>query len=153
MPVAHLCCSNTIILISFKKAKAVKVNACFMSKTILVIDNFTSIRDFVCESLTKKGYQAVGVSNVNEAYRMIIEKTEPIDLVISDYNMRECTGFEFLNRIKSSDKVEQPQFMFLTSELNLEKIKKENETGFFTWLKKPYQMDILFSQIEKIIDN
>jgi two-component system, chemotaxis family, chemotaxis protein CheY len=122
-----------------------------MQKKILVIDNFASIRDFVCESLTKKGYQAVGAANGNEAFKIITEKPDSIDLVISDYNMAECTGFEFLNKIKLSQATEKLQFMFLASEASLEKIKREKETGFFIWLKKPYQMDILFTQIEKII--
>jgi two-component system, chemotaxis family, chemotaxis protein CheY len=124
-----------------------------MLNTILVIDNFASIRDFVCESLRKNGYHAVGASSGKEALKEISERPGAIDLVISDYDMDECTGFEFLKKVKSSHAEAAIEFMFLISETTLEKVKREKETGFYFWVKKPYQMDILFSQIEKIINN
>ena len=43
-----------------------------MKKTILVVDDFASIRDFVCETLQRKGYDTLGAANGNQAYRIVV---------------------------------------------------------------------------------
>ena len=45
-----------------------------MKKTILVVDDFASIRDFVCDTLQSKGYETLGAANGNQAYEVLTEK-------------------------------------------------------------------------------
>ena len=71
-----------------------------MKKTILVVDDFTSIRQFVCETLERKGYTTLGATNGNEAFNVLTQNSGEVDLVLTDYNMPDCTGFELLKRIK-----------------------------------------------------
>lgn len=122
-----------------------------MKKTILVVDDFTSIRDFVCETLQRKGYDTVSASNGIEAYS-ILEKSQ-VNLVLSDYNMPQCTGFELLKKIKSNPGTAKVPVVFLTTEINPEKMKSAKEAGLSAWIKKPYQVESFFAQIEKALSN
>ncbi|MES2733044.1 MAG: response regulator [Bacteroidota bacterium] len=124
-----------------------------MKKTILVVDDFISIRDFVCETLEKKGYATVGASNGNEAFTMLTEKSDEIDLVLTDYNMPGCTGFELLSKIKTNPSLAQIPVIFLTTEANPEKMMRAKEAGLNAWIKKPYRCETFFSQIENAIKN
>src|SRR3954471_23619634 len=100
-----------------------------MKKTILVVDDFTSIRKFVCEMLEKKGYNTLGAGNGNEAFNILVQQGENVNLVLTDYNMPDCTGYELLKRIKRTPTVSNVPVIFLTTELNAEKMKSAKDAG------------------------
>lgn len=123
-----------------------------MKKKILVIDDFASIRDFVCETLQRKGYSTVSASNGNEAYD-ILSGNRDIDLVLTDYNMPDCTGYELLKRIKSNPDMLNLPVVFLTTESNPDKMKAAKQAGLSAWIKKPYRAESFFAQIENSLKN
>lgn len=123
-----------------------------MKKTILVVDDFTSIRDFVCETLERKGYDTIGAANGNEAYKLLADKSS-VNLVLTDYNMPDCTGFELLKKIKSNPDVANVPVVFLTTESNPEKMRAAKEAGLSAWIKKPYRAETFFAQIENALGN
>jgi CheY-like chemotaxis protein len=123
-----------------------------MKKTILVVDDFASIRDFVCETLQRKGYETVGAANGNEAYKVLSDKPE-LNLVLTDYNMPDCTGFELLKKIKGNPVVAKIPVVFLTTESNPDKMRAAKEAGLSAWIKKPYRSETFFAQIENAINN
>src|SRR5690606_1784522 len=118
-----------------------------MKKKILVVDDFASIRDFVCETLQRKGYATVGASNGNEAYNVLTNQGD-IDLVLTDYNMPDCTGFELLKKIKASAATAKVPVVFLTTESNPDKMRAAKDAGLAAWIKKPYRSETFFAQIE-----
>jgi len=123
-----------------------------MKKTILVVDDFASIRDFVCETLQRKGYDTLGAANGNQAYQMLADKPE-VNLVLTDYNMPECTGFELLKKIKANPEIAKVPVVFLTTESSPDKMRAAKEAGLCAWIKKPYRAETFFAQIENAIVN
>ena len=124
-----------------------------MKKTILVVDDFASIRDYICETLHRKGYSTIGASNGNEAFALLTEKKQSVDLVLTDYNMPQCTGYELLKKIKADQDVSKVPVIFLTTETNPEKMKSAKEAGLTAWIKKPYRSETFFSLIDNAITN
>jgi two-component system, chemotaxis family, chemotaxis protein CheY len=122
-----------------------------MKKTILVVDDFTSIRNFVCETLERKGYRTLGAANGNDAYKVLTESTVPVNLVLTDYNMPDCSGYDLLKKIRSNPEVKNVPVIFLTTELSPEKMKKAKEAGLDSWIKKPYRSDSFFAEIENVL--
>jgi two-component system, chemotaxis family, chemotaxis protein CheY len=123
-----------------------------MKKTILVVDDFASIRDFVCQTLQRKGYETLGASNGEEAFELLKSKG-PVNLVLTDYNMPGCTGLELLKRIKANPDVSSVPVVFLTTESSPEKMKIARDAGLNAWIKKPYRAETFFAQIENAISN
>lgn len=123
-----------------------------MKKTILVVDDFASIRDFVCDTLQRKGYLTIGAANGNEAYQLLSDKPE-VNLVLTDYNMPDCTGFELLKKIKANPTVAKVPVVFLTTESNPDKMRLAKDAGLSAWIKKPYRAEAFFAQIENVISN
>ena len=121
-----------------------------MRKTILVVDDFASIRDFVCETLQRKGYDTVGAANGNQAYQLLADRPE-VNLVLTDYNMPDCTGFELLKQIKANPETAVIPVIFLTTESSPEKIRDAKDAGLTAWIKKPYRAENFFAQIESAI--
>jgi two-component system, chemotaxis family, chemotaxis protein CheY len=123
-----------------------------MKKKILVVDDFASIRDFVCETLQRKGYDTIGASNGTEAFALLSNNPE-VDLVLTDYNMPDCTGFELLKKIKSTSSIAKVPVIFLTTESNPDKMRAAKDAGLTAWIKKPYRSETFFAQIENAIVN
>ena len=123
-----------------------------MKKTILVVDDFASIRDFVCETLHRNGYETYGVANGKQAYQFLTDKPE-VNLVLTDYNMPDCTGFELLKKIKSNPDISRVPVVFLTTESSPDKMKAAKDAGLSAWIKKPYRAVTFFAQIENAITN
>jgi two-component system, chemotaxis family, chemotaxis protein CheY len=123
-----------------------------MKKKILVVDDFASIRDFVRETLQRKGYETIGASNGNEAFTML-SNDPSVALVLTDYNMPDCTGFELLKKIKGSGAIAKVPVVFLTTESSPDKMRAAKEAGLSAWIKKPYRAETFFAQIENAIVN
>lgn len=123
-----------------------------MKKTILVVDDFTSIRHFVCEMLERKGYSTLGAANGDEAYQVLIQNADSVNLVLTDYNMPDCTGYDLLKKIKSNDSVAHVPVIFLTAELNVEKMKTARDAGLTAWIKKPYRAETFFAEIDSALN-
>jgi CheY-like chemotaxis protein len=122
-----------------------------MKKTILVVEDFESIRNFVRETLEKKGYATIGAADGNEAFEVI--KEHAVNLVLSDYNMPNCTGLELLHKIKANSATSAIPVIFLTTESDPGKMKSAKEAGLSAWVRKPYKAELFFAQIENIISN
>ena len=125
----------------------------YMRKTILVVDDFNSIRQFVCEMLEKKGYNTVGASNGTEAYDFLSTKGTEVNLVLTDYNMPDLNGNDLLTKIKSSPAIAHVPVIFLTSELSPEVMKTAKEKGLTAWIKKPYRSETFFREIENALQS
>lgn len=123
-----------------------------MKKTILVVDDFASIRDFVCQTLQRKGYDTLSASNGEEAFEILKTKS-PINLVLTDYNMPGCTGLELLKKIKANPAISTVPVVFLTTESSPEKMKIARDAGLNAWIKKPYRAETFFAQIENAVNN
>lgn len=120
-----------------------------MQKTILVVDDFTSIRNFVCSTLQRKGYSTLGASNGNEALKILTEKSGAVNLVLTDYNMPDFTGFDLLKKIKDNPATTNIPVIFLTTELSYQKMEAAQKAGLFAWIKKPYRSEEFFEKIER----
>ncbi|HEY8936735.1 MAG TPA: response regulator [Cyclobacteriaceae bacterium] len=124
-----------------------------MKKTILVVEDFESIRNFVRDTLEKKGYATIGAVDGNEAFEVLTDNINTIDLVLSDYNMPKCTGIELLHKIKANSATSAIPVMFLTTESDPTKMRLAKEAGLSAWVRKPYKAESFFAQIENIISN
>ena len=123
-----------------------------MKKKILVVEDFASIRTFVCETLQRKGYETIGASDGNEAFEKLKEVNNAIHLVLTDYNMPDGTGYDLLKKVKADPSMCHVPVIFLTTESNPEKMRLAKEAGLASWIKKPYRAESFFDQIEKTIN-
>ncbi len=120
-------------------------------KTILVVDDFGSVRDLLVRILTSKGYNVLSASDGKEAYSCLEMNIGTVDLVLTDYNMPELTGYELLLKIKANEALMKIPVIFLTSETLPAKMIQAKEAGLEAWIRKPYKAEQFFSTIENIL--
>ena len=122
-------------------------------KKILVVEDFASIRNFVCETLQRKGYDTVGAASGKEALMILQQTNGDIQLVITDYNMPDGTGYELLQSLKSNQFFSRIPVIFLTTEFDVDKMQKAKEAGLTAWIKKPYRAEYFYDQIQRALSN
>ncbi|WP_165823769.1 response regulator [Pseudochryseolinea flava] len=122
-----------------------------MKKRILVVEDFASIRKFVCETLGRRGYATIGASNMKEALSLLELASDQIHLVLTDYNMPDGTGLDLLTLIKENDAIKNIPVIILTADTNPDRIRMAKAAGLAAWVKKPYRAETLFTEIEQAI--
>jgi len=117
-------------------------------ETIYVIDDDPLVRDFMHETLKRRGHCAVVFSNGREALERV--KSEPPDLVFSDLIMPEVDGIELLRRLRMT----QPQCLvvIMTAYGTVESAVEAVKAGAHDYLLKPFtpeQVDVALIKAEE----
>jgi CheY-like chemotaxis protein len=120
-------------------------------ETILVVEDFLAVQQFLRETLESEGYKTLGATNGNRAYEILTHHGQGINLILTDYHMPDSTGYDLLKKIKANSDLEKIPVIFLTAESNPEIIKKAKEVGFTSWIKKPYRSEVLLEEIKKTL--
>lgn len=108
-----------------------------MKARILIVDDETSMREFLSILLEREGYFSVAADSAESALKILAE--QKFDLVISDVNMPGLDGIGLLERIKSStpDTVVMMITAFSTTEQAVEAMKH----GAYNYIAKPFKVD------------
>ena len=123
-----------------------------MEKYIMIIDDSPTIRISVELAIKNLGYPTDGAENGHDALekiKKIKDRGDDIALVISDINMPQMDGIEFINEFRKIDKF--TPVIVLTTESSQEQIGKGKEAGAAGWIIKPFKPDELLGVVEKFI--
>ncbi len=109
-------------------------------KNILVVDDEETVRDSLASILSREGYRVSMAESGDEALRIL--KDQPIQLVISDHNMPQMTGIEFLKLVRER----HPHVLriMLTGDPDPQTIIRSiNEGEVYRFIKKPWDNTML----------
>ena len=121
-------------------------------KTILVVEDVVYARHFICKTLQNHGYNTMHASSAREAYTVLSHASTTINLVLSDFNIPDCSGFDLLKTIKNNPALEHMPVVFLTSDYHSDKIQFARKSGMASFIQKPLREDNLFAEIDRAID-
>ncbi len=115
---------------------------------VLVADDSGVMRKIIIRSLN-----ACGVSSVVEAADgregWDAFQAEPVDIVLTDWNMPEMSGLELLQQIRGSGS-DVPVIM-ITTESEKAKVIEAIQAGVTDYLSKPFEQDELRDKLEKYV--
>ena len=121
-----------------------------VSKTILVIDDSSTLRRTMTLTLEHKGYQVLQAKDGQEGLDMM-QKNPHINLVICDVEMPNVNGFEFLSLRRKNNQFKQIPVVMLTSRSGQKHRDLAKNLGADSYFTKPYVEEDFMAQIEKII--
>lgn len=116
---------------------------------ILVVEDNLEFRNFLAESLAES-YKVLVASNGQEGSELVVDKIP--DLVISDIMMPLVDGIELCKRIKTDIRTSHIPVILLTAKISEEYQLVGYEAGADAYIAKPFNMDILFLRIRKLIE-
>lgn len=117
--------------------------------TILVVDDFSSMRRIITNILNDLGYTDLIEAESGQRALGIIE-SERIDLVITDWHMPEMSGLELLKAIRASKDNKDLPVLMVTAEGMQENIIAAAQAGVNNYIIKPFDAKTLAAKISKI---
>lgn len=114
---------------------------------ILAVDDSPSIRALVSKALGSDGHGVVQAADGVEA--IALTATQAFDLVITDFNMPNMNGLEFIKRYRAQQKF--TPVLVLTTEVNPTLRTAAKAAGATGWLVKPFQVDALRTLVKNLL--
>src|SRR6266849_916649 len=109
---------------------------------VLIVDDQYSVRQ-----ITRMALEEIGVRNILESENgksaLATATVQPIDLIISDYNMPEMDGLSLLRAVRGTPAVRKLPFILLTGRGDQELVVKAAQAGVNNYLIKPFTTTIL----------
>ncbi|HSI22863.1 MAG TPA: response regulator [Methylophilaceae bacterium] len=120
-----------------------------MAKTVLIVDDSASLRQVVSIALKGAGYDVIeGVDGKDALTKLDGQK---IHLIISDVNMPNMNGIEFVKAAKQLPAYKFTPVIMLTTESG-EALKQEGQAaGAKAWVVKPFQPAQMLAAVSKLI--
>ena len=120
-----------------------------MSKTIMIVDDSSSVRTVVKAALMGAGYTVIeGVDGKDGLSKLTGQK---VHLIISDVNMPNMDGIEMVREIKKMPDYKFTPICMLTTESEQSKMDEGKAAGAKAWIVKPFQPPKLLDAVSKLI--
>ena len=117
-------------------------------ESILVVDDETSMREFLGVLLSKQGYKVSDAKNGSQALKMIQKNN--YDLILTDIRLGDITGLEVLREAKKKnpDTVVIMISAYSTTEIAVEAMNE----GAYDFVPKPFDNNELKQTIQKALE-
>jgi two-component system, chemotaxis family, chemotaxis protein CheY len=117
---------------------------------ILVVDDMLTMRKIVAKNLKELGFtEIVDAADGNLAWTAMEQANPPFALVISDWNMPNCTGLALLKKVRADARFAKIPFVLLTAEAEASQVKEALMSGATNYILKPFTADILKLKLEQ----
>ncbi|MBE6349403.1 MAG: response regulator [Spirochaetaceae bacterium] len=120
-----------------------------MAKKILVVDDSISIRKSVDFVLGQEGYEVVTAEDGSDG--LLKAKEEKFDLIITDINMPNMNGIEFIRELRKMPTYKFVPIIALTTESQDSKMQEGRDAGATGWIVKPFSPEKLIAVIKKLL--
>ena len=117
---------------------------------VLVVDDQNSVRQ-----MTRMTLEEIGVRVIHEAENgkaaMDTASLQPLDLIISDFNMPEMDGLGLLRAVRGHPVARKVPFILLTGRGDRELVVMAAQAGANNYLIKPFTAQVLREKIEQVM--
>lgn len=110
-----------------------------MAKTVLIIDDSNTMRKIVQRSLRQAGYEFDKVLEAGDGQEALsVLAGDKVDLILSDINMPNMDGLEFLRQKAGNDAIKAIPVVMITTEAGADILGEAKALGAKGSIKKPF---------------
>ena len=120
-----------------------------MAKTVLSVDDSSSIRQMVSFTLKGAGYEVIEAADGREALDKAKVKT--VDMVLTDQNMPRMDGLTLIKSLRAMSAYKSVPILVLTTESDDAMKAQCKAAGATGWLVKPFDPQKLLEVTKKVI--
>lgn len=120
-----------------------------MPKTILTVDDSSSVRKMIVVTLKGAGYD-VAEAEDGEA-GLSAAKTSGYDLILTDQNMPKMDGLTLAKNLRTLPQYKSVPILMLTTESGDDMKAQGKAAGVTGWLVKPFDPQKLIDTVKKVI--
>ena len=120
-----------------------------MSKTILIVDDSSSVRSVVGIALRGAGYDVIEACDGVDALSKLTG--QKVHLIVSDVNMPNMDGITLVKEVKKLPSYKFTPICMLTTEAEQSKMQEGKAAGAKAWIVKPFQPPKLLDVVSKLV--
>ena len=120
-----------------------------MAKTIMTVDDSSSVRQMVGLTLKGAGYQVIEAVDGKDALAKVTGAT--IDMVVTDLNMPNMDGITLITELRKLPAFKFIPIIMLTTESQADRKQAGKEAGATGWIVKPFKPEQLLGVIKKVL--
>jgi len=118
-----------------------------MGKTVLIVDDSNTMRKIVARSLRQAGIDFDQILEAGDGQEALdVLGANKVDVVLSDINMPNMTGLEFLKAKAEDDAIKDIPVIMISTETGADIIDEAKSYGAKGAIKKPFTPDRNFFQ-------
>ncbi|MGH8237696.1 MAG: response regulator [Steroidobacteraceae bacterium] len=121
-----------------------------MTKTILVVDDSSTMRQQVSMALKQAGFATLEAEDGRQgAAKRAANRS--ISMVICDVNMPHMNGLEMVEQVKSKPEHKALPILMLTTEGQSALIRRAKQAGAVGWIVKPFDANQLVQTVRHLV--
>lgn len=122
-----------------------------MSEKILFADDSPVIKKMVKRAIEPAGFELLEANDGKEALAVLEQSYKEVVLIISDWNMPNMNGFDFLKAVKASPTLKHIPVIMLTTEGEKANINKAIQAGAANYMLKPFNAPDLVKKVNQCL--
>jgi two-component system, chemotaxis family, chemotaxis protein CheY len=120
-----------------------------MKKTILIVDDSEFVRSYHSYILEQAHFQVIAAVDGSDGLEKLY--THSCDLVLTDINMANMDGYEFIRRARADVKYRSLPIIIVSTESESKDKMKGYEAGANLYLVKPSTPEIMIENIRMVL--
>jgi two-component system chemotaxis response regulator CheY len=122
-----------------------------LSTKVLIVDDMMTMRKLVGKVCKEIGFtDMVEAGDGIQAWEKIQNSSPPIGLIISDWNMPNCSGLDLVKRIRADSRFGKTPFLMVTAEAEQHQVIEALKAGVDNYVVKPFNAPTLIEKLEAI---
>ncbi len=117
---------------------------------VLIVDDFATMRRILKNILKQIGFKNILEADDGTTALDVLDK-QPVDLIISDWNMPKMTGLELLKSVRANDRYKKTPFLMVTAEAQKQNVIEAVQAGVSNYVVKPFTAEAISEKLTKIL--
>lgn len=121
-----------------------------LNTTILVVDDMSTMRKLVMKACREIGFtKFVEAADGALGWEALNVAGASIGIIVSDWNMPNCTGIDLLKRVRGDNRFGHLPFFLVTAESEKSQILEAVQAAVSGYVVKPFTSDAIRIQLEQ----
>lgn len=117
---------------------------------ILIVDDMMTMRKLMKRALTELGFSNfMEAADGAQAWEICNTAANNIGLVVSDWNMPNCTGLDLLKRVRADGRLKGMPFLLVTAESEKSQVVQALQAGVTGYIVKPFDAETIRKRLEE----
>ncbi|MGD0929682.1 MAG: response regulator [Candidatus Korobacteraceae bacterium] len=115
----------------------------------LIVDDSSAMRAILGMTLKRQGFEVVQAKDGMDALALL-EKVEPLDLILIDWNMPVMNGLQLLERIRRQPQFDRTQILMVTTETGMGQMSEALSAGANEYIMKPFTSEMVSDKLHLV---
>lgn len=124
-----------------------------MAYRVLIVDDSPAMRAFVRRVMEISGFDlesCLEAENGSQALEVL--KNEWVDAILSDINMPEMDGEEFLRHLETDESLRQIPVIIISTDGTKTRVERMLQLGARGYVTKPFRPEVLRAELERSLE-